>query len=192
MGKAQAPLIQYLLTILLGIIVVVSVIAILFTLHAGFLRNEIRQGLRQIATQTSDSIVKLFETAKNSKTMPSNYSSVLISEVDLNLPARVSNRNYEIFLVASSPIWQTVENLTVDGQSISTIEINPGVKIIARTTQEPIESIEHDILNIGIGVQGRSENGGKLRYYRYNINGTIHDKIILGEADILIDIESVV
>jgi len=193
MKKAQAQLIGYLLTILLGVIVVVSIIAILFYFYDISLRNEIRQGLKQIAVQISDSIVRLFEVAKASKAVPSNYSSVLISQISLNLPASISNRNYEIVLIAANPIWQTIQNFTIDSQNVSFVEITSGAKIIAKTTQDPIESIEYDVPNINVGLQGKSENGrnSKLSYYRYNINGTVYDKIVLGEADILINIENI-
>jgi hypothetical protein len=62
-----------------------------------------------------------------------------------------------------------------------------------RTTQSPEVFVEVDVPNIGAYVQGKSENGlnSSLAYYRYNLNGTIKDIILLGPQDIIIDIGKV-
>jgi hypothetical protein len=109
------------------------------------------------------------------------------------LPSHISRRNYEIFLVSGSQIWVNVINLTVESQNISSSIKTSGAKIVAKTTQDPFVTVEYDIPNIDVGVQGRSANGvdSKLSYYRYNFNGTVYDKIVLGSSDILIDITNV-
>jgi hypothetical protein len=95
-------------------------------------------------------------------------------------------------LVSSNPIWVNVKNFTVDGQNVSTTIKTSGAKVVAKTTQDPFVTVEYDIPNIDISMQGRSANGveSKLRYYRYNLDNIIYDKITLGSSDILIEITS--
>jgi len=190
MAKAQAKLIEHAVTILLGIIVMTSIVALVYSFYMNALKTEIRESLRQIALYTSDNIIKICNTAKTTKAQPSNQTSILISEIDLSLPAEVSKRNYEVILVGANSLWPVITNVTVSNQNISFIIKTSGAKIVAQTTQDPKITVEQNIPNIDIDLQGMSKNGkeGKLRYYRYNINGTIYDSIVLGEADILMRI----
>jgi len=190
MAKAQAKLIEYTLTILLSVLVMISIIAIAYTFYLNVLENEIRESLKQIALYTSDNIIKIYQTAKTVKAQPSNQTSILIKEIDLSLPTDISKRNYEVILVNPNPLWLTIRNFTIDGENVSTIVETSGPKVIAQTTQDPIIKVEHSLPNIDVNLQGKVENGreDKLRYYRYNINETIRDVAVLGEADILIDI----
>lgn len=192
MAKAQAKLIEYTLTILLSVLVMISVIAIVYTFYINVLKNEIRESLKQIALQTSESIIKIYQTAKIVKAQPSNQTSILINEIELNLPTDVSKRNYEVILINPNPLWLNIRNFTIDGENVSIIVETSGPKVIVQTTQDPIIKVEHSLPNIDINLQGKIENGkdSKLRYYRHNINGTIKDSVVLGEADILIDITS--
>lgn len=190
MTKAQAKLIEHVFTILLGVILLTSIVALVYSFYMNSIKTEIRESLKQIAIYTSDNIINIYKTAKASDAQPSNQTSVLIKEIDLNLPAEVSKRNYEVFLISSSSLWLSITNFTVDEQNVSSIVETSGPKVVAQTTQDPKITVEQSISNIDIALQGRSENGkeGKLRYYRYNINGTIYDSIVLGEADVLIRI----
>jgi len=189
--KGQAKYIEYILTILLGVIFLVIISSLIYVFYTTSLKQEIRESLKQIALQVSHNILEAYEAGKTLKAQPSNYTSILLNEMDLNLPSSVSRRNYEIFLVSANPVWSTI-NFTVENQSISPIIETPGAKIVAQTTQDPIVSVEHALPNIDVSVQGKSENGrGELRYYRYNLNGTIYDTVILGEAEILIAITSI-
>jgi len=167
-----------------------QLIAIAYTFYLNVLENEIRESLKQIALYTSDNIIKIYQTAKTVKAQPSNQTSILIKEIDLSLPTDISKRNYEVILVNPNPLWLTIRNFTIDGENVSTIVETSGPKVIAQTTQDPIIKVEHSLPNIDVNLQGKVENGreDKLRYYRYNINETIRDVAVLGEADILIDI----
>jgi hypothetical protein len=130
---------------------------------------------------------------KDSKAEPSNSSSVLIGETDLKLPAQVSGKNYEIYLVSSNIVWTNIINFTINNQNISTLTRPAKAKVLARTTQDPFVTSEKDIPNVDISVQGKSTNGDntKLRYYRYNFNGTVYDKIVLGSSNILVDVTNI-
>lgn len=189
--KGQAKFIEYILTILLGVIFLVIISSLIYVFYITSLKQEIRENLKQLALQVSNNILRAYETTQSSKAEPSNFTSILLSEMDLNLPTSVSRRNYEIFLISANPVWSTI-NFTIDNQSISTIVETPGAKIVAQTTQDPIVVVEHSLPNIDASVQGKSENGkGKLSYYRYNLNGSIYDTVVLGEAEILIAITSI-
>jgi len=186
--RGQAKFIEYILTILLGVIFLVIVSSLIYVFYTTSLTQQIREGLKQITLQVSSNILEVYETGQTSKAQPSNFTSILLSEMNLNLPSSVSRRNYEIYLVSANPVWSTV-NLTIDNQSVSTIAETSGAKIVAQTTQDPVVEVEYALPNIDLGVQGKVENGkeDKLSYYRYNINGTIRDAVILGKAEILID-----
>jgi hypothetical protein len=188
--KGQAKLIGYVITILLTVIILTSVTMLMYVFYNNILKTEIEQSLRQLAIQTSDSIVRIYERVKDVSAQPTNYTALLLHESDLNLPTAVSNKNYEIILVTANPIWSSIRNITVGNTSITPILKTPGAKVIAQTTEDPVVSVEIDIPNINIVVEGRSENGngGKLKYYRHNINGTIYDIITLGEPGIIVSI----
>lgn len=193
MSKGQANLIEYVLTISFGVIILISVTAMIYSFYSTTIRTDAEKGLRELSIQTAENILKLYKSAKDSKAQPPNSSSVLISEIDLSLPSQVSRRNYEIFLVSTNPIWTNIINFTIDNQNVSSAMKTSGAKIVAKTTQDPFVTVEYDIPNIDVGVQGRSQNGvgSKLRYYRYNFNDTVYDKIVLGSSDILVDITSI-
>lgn len=191
--KGQARFVEYILVVLFGSLVVVSISTLIYVFYISTLRNEIRENLNQLTLQVSNEIGKAYEIAKSSKAQPSNYTSILLGKVELNLPASVSRRNYEIILVNVNPVWISITNVTINNQNISFIEKTSGAKVIAKTTQDPIVTVEQGIPNIDVGVYGKSENGNddRLSYYRYNINGTIYDGIVLGKSDILVGISSI-
>lgn len=193
MSKGQANLIEYVLTILFSVVILVSITFLVYSFYSNAIRADVEKELTELSIQIDDSIVKLYKGAKDSKAQPSNSSSILISDTDLNLPNQVSRRNYEIFLVSSNPIWANIINFTVGNRTISNVMKTSGAKIVARTTQNPYVTVEYDIPNIDVSVQGKSVNGdeSKLRYYRYNFNGTVYDKIVLGSSDILVDITNI-
>ena len=187
--KGQAEIIQYTLTVLFSVLVLVSISLLIFNLYDNFIRADIEKSLNQIASQTADRILKLYEDGKGSRIQPVN-TSVLITEEELRLPDSISKRNYEILLVSANQIWSNLVNVTVANQTIPSIISSSAGKIIARTTQDPIISVERDIPNIEASIQGRGEvTNNKLRYYRYNVNGTTYDKIVLGDEEIFIDIK---
>ena len=189
-SKAQASFVSYVLTILLSVLVLGSITLLFYTFYNTSLQNEIRESLRQLAIQMSDNIIKIYENFKDVRTEPGNYTNTLLYEGDLNLPTSVSNRDYEILLVTSNPSWSNIANITIENQTVYPILFTSGAKVIARTTQSPIVSVEYDIPNINAIVEGRSQNGidTKLRYYRNNINGTMYDIITIGNQDVLLKI----
>lgn len=193
MTKGQATFISHTMMILIGIFIIVSVSTLVTAFYLSSLRGEIRESLRQISIQTSDNIVRLYETSKSSGVSPKNYTSVLLGEVDLSLPNSVSKKNYEISLVSSNLLWTRIQVFSSGGQNLTSGVFTSGAKIIAQTTQIPKVKVEYDVPNIGVNMLGKIENGkdDKLRYYRYNLNGTIYDIIVLGKAELLLTVTSV-
>lgn len=191
--KGQANLIQYVFVILLSVIVLVSVTSLFYTFYMNSIKNEIRESLTHLAVQTSDAIVTVYNDAKNTKYTPSNYTSILVKDVDMKYPSAVSNRNYEISLVGASQIWMSLETITIGGQNVSILPKTSGIKVVAKTTQDPKITVDYDVQNVDVGVMGTSKNGidTTLKYYRYNINGTTYDLIVLGGSEILARITGV-
>jgi hypothetical protein len=191
-SKAQANLIQYAMTILFGVIVIVSLTFLVYSFYENYREAEITRSLKTLAMQTSDGIVKIYQNYRNVGSEPTNESTIVLYEGELDLPQRVSNINYEIMLVSSNPSWSTIEEFTINGESVTPTFKTSGAKIIAQTTQKPFVTIEQDVPNIDIDIQGRSANGQdtQIVYYRFNTNGTIYDKIVLGNPEILIEISS--
>ncbi len=191
--KGQSRLVSYMLTVLFSILVLTSISALVYTVYRAALDREIRAELTQVATQTKDNLIKIYDSGKNSKIQPTNYTSVLISEVDLNLPDGVAKLNYEIDLISAGSLFSYLTAATIGGVDISGVKDASSAKVIAKTTQDPIVAIEFDLPNLDIGIQGKIRNGlnDVLRYYRYNQNSTIYDAVILGQPDIIIRVTDI-
>lgn len=193
MKKGQAEFVEYLFTILFSVIIISSITAIIYTFYSNSIAVESKESMRQLAIQVSNEIVKTYNIAKNIKNTPDNSTSVLLYETDLKLPSKISRRNYEVVLVPGSSVWSSIQSINVGGQQVNPIISTPGAKVIVSTTQDPKESVEYEIPNVDVTFQGRSENGinSTLKYYRYNLNNTVHDVVILGGYDIILSISSI-
>jgi len=193
MQKGQAEIIEYVIIILLSVFLISAITIIVYNIYDSNLRSEIKDNLDQITLTTTDNIVKLYDQGKNSKATVAQDSSVKIAEINLNFPASISGRNYEVILTESNLIWQNIGNISIGGQEILPSLTTPGAKIIARTLQDPEVTVERDVPNIDISLQGRSKNGQNctLSYYRYNSSSIVTDKIVLGKEEIFIKIESI-
>lgn len=191
--KGASRLLSYLFAVFLGIFAIAAVAALLYNFYASTLDAEIQEDLNQISLQVSGQVVRLYEVYQFSQSSPTNYSSELIGRVDLNLPTDISSRSYRVYFVSASPLWSTVTNLTTSGRNISAIQENPGAKIVAETTQDPVIRVERDMPNLDVNLQGMTFNGqhGNLYYYRYNIDGALYDTIILGNNTMLITADTV-
>lgn len=196
--KAQSSFYEYIIIILIGMFVLISISAMFISLQNAAIEKNIRTSLTQLAIQTSDSIVKLYDTSKDSRASPSTNSSVQLSAMDLNFPSDVSNRNYRIELVSANGIWSQTGSVNVGGVNItatngSLIETTFAAKIVAESLQSPLVKVEYVIPNIPVVLQGFSENGmqNNLKYYRINFNGTVTDRIVLGNSSSLIDLRVV-
>jgi len=191
--KGQSRFVGYMLTVLLSVLVLVSISALVYGLYRTALEREVTAELTQMATQVKDNVIKIYESGKNSKIQPSNYTSVLITDIDLNLPDNVAKLNYEIDLITASSLYSYITAATIGGVNVSGVKDASLAKIIAKTTQDPIIKVEFDLPNIDIIIQGKVRNGLNdfLRYYKYNQNSTIYDTVILGQSDIIIRINSI-
>lgn len=192
--KGVSRFVSYAFTILLGFIVLSVFSILIFGYYDQVLKSDIESGLKQIAIQTVNGIIELYGLAEEYETIPENFSLILISSIDLNYPDQVSGRSFEIELISSPGIWSTVTNVSIGGEDAETIEeTTSGSKIIVKTTQRPYVSYEYDVPNIPINLQGKFRSGGNdvLKLVRYNFNGTVEDRILLGESDIIVGINSI-
>ncbi|MBS3054962.1 MAG: hypothetical protein J4452_00520 [Candidatus Aenigmarchaeota archaeon] len=189
MVKGQSQIIEYFFTVLFSFVLLASIVLIVYTFYTNTIKTQVLGSLRQVAVQVSDSVSRVYQTAKDIKNSPSNSTSLLLYKIDVSLPNQVSKRNYEVLLVSSNPLFSTVTNITVDNKSIATLVIGSGAKVIARTVQDPIQTVELDIPNVDVQVQGRILNGvnGTLKYFRYNLNGTQVDTVVIGPSDLIIN-----
>jgi len=175
-----------------------TIVTVFSTLIYGYydqvLKSNTIVSLKQIAMQTSVSIVELYNLANENDVIPEISSSIIISDIDLNYPDEVSGKNFEVELTSSPGIWSFVTNITIDDETAEIKkETSSGAKIIAKTTQRPFVSYEYDFPNIPIVLQGKFRSGedDTLRLIRYNYNGVVEDRIILGESDIIVGITSI-
>ena len=193
--KGVSNFITYSITILLGFVIVLSFSLLIYGYYDQVSKSNIESSLKQVCIQTIISIIDLYNKGKESDFTPENSSSIILSEIDLNYPDRVSDKNFEVELVSSPGIWNTIINLTIGGESTQIKkETTSGAKIIAKTTQRPFVSHEYDVPNIPMVLQGKFKSGQNdtLRLVRYNYNGNIQDVIILGGSDVIIGVTSVV
>jgi len=192
--KGISKFVTYSLIILSSFVVLTVFTTLIYSYYNQVLKTNIQVSLKQVAAQTADSILYLYDQAKESNANPINSTSITLSTIDLNYPNRIGDRNFEIELVPSSGIWNLITNLTINNVN-ATIrkESTSGAKIIAKTTQRPIVSYEYDVTNIPIKLQGKYRSGDNdtLRLVRYNYNGTLEDVIILGNFSIIIGITSI-
>ena len=191
--KGVSTFVTYVFTILLGFIILSVFSILIFGYYDQVLKSDITSGLKQVAIQTVSGIIELYGLAEEYETIPGNSSSIVISSIDLNYPYEVSGRNFEVELISSPGIWSMVTNMTNNGESVGIRkETTSGSKIIVKTTQRPYVSYEYEVPNIPVVLQGRFRSGENdtLKLVRYNFNGTVEDRILLGESDIIVGIMS--
>jgi hypothetical protein len=179
---------------LFGFTILILFSSLIYSFYEQVQKTSITSSLKQLSIQTSNGIIKLYGLSKEFKTNPVNSTSIIISNISLNYPEKVGDKNYEVELLSSPGIWNSINNFTIDGENVTIIkETESSSKIIARTTQRPFVTYEHDMPNIPIVLQGKFRSGENdiLRLVRYNYNGTIEDRIILGQSDIIIGITSI-
>lgn len=191
--KGQSAILEYVLSVILGVLVFMSVVALFLGFYNNLIENEIRDELKQVVFQTSDSVLRLYDAGKSSKAAPTNNTVLLISELDLNLPVKVAKRNYEMTLQPTPTTSSVVSTITVGNRNVSFVRKISGAKLVARTTEDPIVKVEYGLPNLDASVQGSifARGNATLRFYRYNSNSTIYDTIVLGDSYIIIRVTSV-
>jgi hypothetical protein len=182
--KGQATLIGYVTTVAFSVVIIVGISAFFFNYYNSVLRNEINQEFTQIAGQTSYSIAKLYSMAKDTDFIPKNHSSILLSELNLNLPEKIGTRNYELRLDSSDNVLSFISSLNDAGFQISPGFYGTSPQIHGITDRNPIVEFNLDIPDTDIIVQGKTNGGpnSTLRFYRYNLNDDIFDLILLDES----------
>lgn len=189
--KGISSFIEYTLVIALGAVLLSIAAYMAYSFYNTALENSVRNELKQVAIQTSESVLKLYEIGKNSKINPPLNATVLIATETIPLPSDLAGKNYKITLVPSSTLWAAINNITVNQVTMPyTTATNANVQ--AESTQYPLVSVTQDMPNLDIYVQGSSRiTNSTLAYYRYNINGNISDVIMLGTSNVFIQVQEV-
>lgn len=191
--KGLSKFVTYTFTILFSFIILSAFSSLIYSYYNQISKSNIESGLKQICIQTFVGIVNLYNQGTNNDVIPANSTSSVISHITLNYPDSISGKNFEVDLIPSSGIWNTVKNMTINGRTANIKqEIDSGAKIVAKTIENPYFSYEYALPNIPIILQGkfRSGNNDTLILVRYNDNGTVEDRVILGNSDILVGIKS--
>lgn len=185
--KGVSPLISYVLAVLLAVLVISAVAVLVTGFYNTIIQDEVRRELTQVAAQASSKITEIYSISKVSKASPANSSAILIGDLQLNLPAKVASRSYQLTLLSSNQVASILANLTVNGQNVSSTSTPQTGKIVAETTEDPFVSVEYDVPSIDVDMQGRSDSptNATLRYYRYNPNGTVIDTVLIGDYTLL-------
>jgi len=192
--KGISRFVDYSFIILSGFVVMTLFTVLIYGYYNHVLKANIQVSLKEISAQTSDSILYLYNQAKESDASPKNSSSVILSSIDLKYPNQISGKNFEVELISSPGIWNQITNITINNANATILkETSSGAKIIAKTKQDPIISYEYDVPNVPIRLQGKYTPGGNdtLSLVRYNYNGTVEDVIILGNSSVIIGITSI-
>jgi hypothetical protein len=160
--KGQAILISYTLAVLLAVIFITFSSVMFFSFYSSFLKNQVRSNLESLSLKLYSSITTAYEIANNSEFLPKNNSCILLQEINLNFPPKISGKNYEIHV---QPSEQSLE--------------------IKAKALDYTETFEIKLPKIYANFEGKIESGKKtnLYYYRCNLNNAISDKIILGEIE---------
>lgn len=189
--KGLSKFVEYTFIIMFGFVLLSILTSMIYHYYNKNLETNINVGLKQIALQTSDGILKLYQIGEDVHAEPTNGTATIITSIDMNYPNHIGGKNYEVILVSSLGIWTQVTDLTIDSEDIDIRkEEFSGAKIIVRTTQNPYLSYEHSLPNIPVAVQGKYTSGmnDTLTYVRYNYLSTEYNAIILGEFDFVVDI----
>ncbi len=193
MGKGQAKFLDFILATFLSLIVLISIYSLSISLYRNWLGSEIKSELEYLSFKLSKEMVKAYGLAQRSYAEPENYSSLLLYEAELNFPETIRGRNYEIFLVNPNPIWVSISDVSSEGKELEARIESGGIKIVAKTLQDPRIEVELSVPNINTLAEGKIVNGkdSKLRYYRLNLNGKVLDAILIGNYNILAEITNI-
>jgi len=192
--KGLSKFVEYTFLILFGFTVLSLLTSMIYSYYSKTLERNINTGLKQTALQTSEAILKLYNTGQDVKAEPENASTIIVAAMDINYPNNIGGRNFEVDLISSPGIWVQVTNLTIDSEDANIRkETSSGAKILVKTTQDPFLSYEYPLANIAIEIQGKYTAGSNdtLSYIRYNYLGTEYDVIVLGDFDFIVGVDTI-
>ena len=92
-----------------------------------------------------------------------------------------------------NPIWVSISNVSLEGKELEAEIESGGIKIVAKTLQDPRIEVELSVPNLDTLAEGKIVNGkdSKLRYYRLNLNGKVLDAVLIGNYNILAEITNI-
>ncbi|MCS7106194.1 MAG: hypothetical protein NZ942_02680 [Candidatus Aenigmarchaeota archaeon] len=154
--KGQAILISYVLVVLLSLILITFSSFLFFSFYSNLSKDWITKDLESISLKLYNYIITAYELANKSKFLPKSNSCVLLQEIELNFPSKVSGKNYEIWVKSLD------KNFEIEAKADS-------------------EVINKKLPKVEVEVEGKldSESKKSMYYYRCNLN-RIKDKIVFG------------
>lgn len=178
--KGISPVLSHSVFMAVGVVLLIFLSALVWFIYTESIKQAIKTELILISQTLANKIIELY-SLKDSPVKPLERQSILLGEVNINLPEKVSGSHYAIELIGPCDIYIT------DLSESNTSSCLP--KIIMNSYQPKIQT--NYTLPIEIGMQGYADSGIQpitIRYYRLSINNTIKDKITLGKEDILIEL----
>ncbi|MFH8086473.1 MAG: hypothetical protein QW609_01465 [Candidatus Aenigmatarchaeota archaeon] len=159
--KGQALLISYTLTVLLSVIFILFSSLIFSSFYSNFLKNQVKNDLESVSLKLYSLIITAYEFANNSKFIPKNNSCIILEEIELYLPSKISSKTYEILVQNSE------ENLKIEARA------------------EDSESFKVELPKVYVNFQGKikSERKTRMYYYRCNLDNEVSDKIVFQEIE---------
>ncbi len=165
-SKAVSPLLSHSLFMAVGIVLLIFMSSLVWYIYTKSIEQSIKTELKQFSETLAGEIIKL--RSLNPDINPEPNTSLLLGSFSIQLPDKSGGRSYTLTLYESD---------------------SDKARIVARAGD--IE-VEYPLYNLEIKMQGSDDGGAAvLEYYRYNFNGTIEDKITLGQPKILIAIEGI-
>lgn len=183
--KGVSTLLTYILILSISTITLIIFTLMVVSYYKNTSRALIESNFKQLAVYTSVEIINMYNENSKSTIVPEINTSTNLSTLILNYPQKIGSTVYQIDFISTTGIWNFI-NFSSQSQLLK--EESSSNKIYLKTLQEPFVEYYYSLPNIPIELQGSFKSGELpiLRYVRYNYNGKIYDRIILGGDDIII------
>lgn len=186
--KGVSPFISTAFAVLFGIVLMSAVILTLSGVQTSGIERTIQDQLTVTTREMGTEVLDVYSSLKSYQKNLENNSIVLVKEIDVSLPAEIGTNNYKIQLEEPQDILLAIVQFYIDGIAVNTTSTRPTARLVSESSNV---QVENKLYNIDVGLQGITKGGlTKIRGYKYNVNGTTRDKIVLGDDSIIIGITS--
>jgi hypothetical protein len=174
---------QVYIDLLVIFVIAVAMLALVtFTaqrVHSAILSQKIEEELDLVLQQIATSISRLSELGERNPIVPEPNETILLGIYNLALPDTISGRSYEVYVISRSPVWANVRNFTANGVTLN-YEVQTANPVLVAKVEDPAVKRELVMPNLPIPAQGYFSGGFPyLRYYRYDLDGKVHDVMVL-------------
>jgi len=186
--KGASPIVTYLLIAFVAFISLSLLTSLILSYYRNLSKSLTLSAFKQLAIYTSSEIAKMYNENSKSLAQPEINSLIVLSNETLNYPSKINGNTYKVEFVSNLGLWSFVSH----NLSSSNLE-NSGNKILFRTLQDELIEYYFDLPNMQLEFQGSFESGEKpvMFYVRYNYNGTVRDRLILGESNVIVGLVGV-